>query len=194
MYEIPQSIILDGVEYPIRNRGDYRMVLDCLAALDDTELTRQERLYSALIIFYEPLNSVESVNSLPNINTAVLEMFKFINCGQNESPGASVNYKLIDWEQDSQLICSAVNKVYGKEIRLEPYIHWWTFMGYYLAVGDSALSTVVGIRNKVIKGKKLEKHEQEFRKNNPNYFNRNFDSATKKDLDNYVKQLWNSGK
>lgn len=194
MYEIPQSITINGEEFPIRNRGDYRMVLDCLVALDDAELTKQERLYSALIIFYESLNSIEDVNSLLDLPTAVREMFKFINCGQTESSGASVDYKLIDWDRDSQLICSAVNKVYGKEIRLEPYIHWWTFMGYYLAVGDSALSTVVGIRNKIIKGKPLEKYEKEFRKNNPNYFNRSFDSAKKKDLDNYVKELWNSGK
>ena len=194
MYEIPQSIIIDNIEHPIRNKGDYRMVLDCMNAMDDVDLTKQERIYSALIIFYDELNSVEDVLSLQNQNAYVLEMFKFINCGQMESPGASVNYKLIDWEQDSQLISSAINKVANKEIRLEPYIHWWTFMGYYLAVGESALATVVGIRNKIVKGKKLEKHESEFKKNNPNYFNRNFDSTQKRELDKYVKELWNSGK
>ena len=58
MYEIPTTIVIDGKEFPIRCRGDYRMVLDCFVCLNDTELTEQERLYSALIIFYEDFNDL----------------------------------------------------------------------------------------------------------------------------------------
>ena len=194
MYDIPVKVQVGDKWYNIRNKGDFRMVLDCFAALDDVQLTEQERILASVIIFYEDMHSVEDTNKFSDYNTAVTEMFKFFNCGQEESPGASTNYKLIDWQTDSQLVSSAINNVAGKEIRAEKYVHWWTFMGYYLAVGESALSTVVGIRSKIVKGKKLEKYEQEFRKNNPQYFRWNSKTVEQRAQDELARSLWNSGK
>lgn len=194
MYDIPQSIKINNKEFAIRNKGDYRMVLDCFKALEDDTLSEQERLMASVIIFYADINCVEDIKKLPSYDTAITEMFNFFNCGQTESPGMKVNYKLIDWEQDSQLVCSAINKVANKEIRAEPYIHWWTFMGYYLAIGESSLATVLGIRSKIKKGKKLEKYEQEFRKNNPQYFNWDSRTIEEKEADAYIRELWNKEK
>jgi hypothetical protein len=39
-----------------------------------------------------------------------------------------------------------------------------------MAIGDGALATVVGIRDKIARGKKLEKYEQDFKRDNPQYF------------------------
>jgi len=194
MYDIPVSVQVGDTQYNIRNKGDFRMVLDCFAALDDEQLTAQERILACVIIFYEDMHSIEDTNKFSDYQTAVAEMFKFFNCGQEESPGASTNYKLIDWQTDSQLISSAINNVAGKEIRAEKYVHWWTFMGYYLAVGESALSTVVNIRNKIVKGKKLEKYEQEFRKNNPQLFRWKSKTVEQREQDDLARSLWNSGK
>jgi len=41
-------------------------------------------------------------------------------------------------------------------------MHWWTFLGYFNEIGECLLSTVINIRQKKNKGKKLEKYEQEF--------------------------------
>ena len=194
MYNIPQSIKINNKEFAIRNKGDYRMVLDCFNALEDETLTENERIMASVIIFYADINCVEDIRKLPNYDVAVIEMFKFFNCGQTESPGMQVNYKLIDWERDSQLVCSAINKVANKEIRAEPYMHWWTFMGYYLSIGESSLSTVLGIRNKIKKGKKLEKYEQEFRVNNPQYFNWDSRTVKEKEADAYLEKIWNKEK
>ena len=194
MYDIPVSIQIGDTQYNIRNKGDFRMVLDCFAVLDDEQLTLQERILACVIIFYEDMHSIEDTNKFSDYQTAVTEMFKFFNCGQEESPGASTNYKLIDWQTDSQLISSAINNVAGKEIRAEKYIHWWTFMGYYLAIGESALATVVNIRSKIVKGKKLEKYEQEFRKNNPQLFRWKSKTVEQREQDELARSLWNSGK
>lgn len=194
MYEIPRSIDINGVNHPIRNDGDYRMVLDCFDVLNDSSLSNDERSLGCLMIFYGDIQSAEDIVNLGDLEIAANEMQKFFNCGQNESPGMSVNYKLIDWKQDSQLICSAINKVCGKEIRFEPYIHWWTFMGYYLAIGESPLSHIVGIRSKIMKGKKLDKSEREFKRDNPHYFTWDSSLVSKKEDDELAKQLWNSGK
>ena len=119
-------------------------------------------------------------------------MFWFFDCGQNYEQTKS-SPSLIDWEKDSNLICSAVNNVAGKEIRDEGYIHWWTFMSYYMAIGDCALSNIVGIRYKLAKGEKLEKYEKKFIQDNPQYFNRDYRTADQKAADEYVKALWNGG-
>ena len=195
MFEIPVSVTIEDMEYPIRNKGDYRMVLDCFDALNDSQLSQENRIVTALIIFYDNVNDERDILSFfgTNLEKPVLEMFRFFNCGQDNPPGSQTPYKLVDWKQDSQLIAAAVNNVANKEIRVEPYIHWWTFMGYYLSIGESAFSTVVEIRSKIKKGKKLEKYEQEYKRSNPQYFV--WDSSTVGDNEamDLVSQIWNKG-
>jgi len=192
MYEIPTTITVGSTEYRIRNKGDYRMVLDCFSALQDASLNSNERLFCSLIIFYEDINCIADINKFEDLEEAATKMFDFFNCGRSQSIGKKMNHKLIDWEQDSQIICSAINKVANKEVRAEPYIHWWTFMGYYSAVGESLLSTIVSIRDKIVRGKKLEKHERIFRQENPEYFIWNTNNIDE-EAEELFNELWNKG-
>lgn len=169
------------------------MVLDCFAALEDIELSKEERILTALLIFYD-VNDTEELYQIKDIETAVTEMMHFFNGGSASTIGAVSHHKLIDWEQDSQLVCSAINKVAGKEIRAEAYVHWWTFLAYYMAVGEGPLATVVSIRDKIVRGKKLEKYENEFRRENPHYFNWNSKSVEDREEEAYIMSLWNSDK
>lgn len=193
MYELPITVLVNDIEYTIRNKGDFRMVLDCFSALGDMELEEQFRVYTALIIFYEAIKSIEDVYAVfgNNVNEAITKMYDFFNCGQSDI-GLKTPYKLIDWKQDEQMICAAVNNVANKEIRFEPYIHWWTFMGYYCSVGESTLSTVVNIRSKILKGKRLEKYEKEFKRDNPQYFNWRSKTAQQEEDDRLIREIWNS--
>lgn len=190
MYNLPTSIQIGDKEFKIRENGDFRLVLDCFNALDDEELSKEERIISCLIIFYEDLECYEDLDKLPDLEKAVNEMNKFFNCGQDESAGRAVSYKLINWEKDAQIISAAINKVAGFETRSASYIHWWTYMGYYMGVGESALSTIVSIRNKMKTGKKLEKYEQEFRNENPQYFNWDSRTTQQKEDDLLIESLW----
>ena len=196
MYELPISIFVEDEEYKIRNSGDYRMVLDCLEALEDTSLKPLERIYSGLIIFYEDFNDVDDITSTNKIiiDSLLDEMFQFFNL--NEAPDESSKNKprLIDWQKDSNLIISAVNNVAGKEIRAEEYVHWWTFIGYYMAIGECSLTTVLGIRDKIAKNKKLEPYEKQFRANNPKYFDIDLRTKQQKASDEWARSVWNSGK
>lgn len=191
MYSLPTSITIEGQSFAIRDNGDFRMVLDCFHVMNDLELNEQEQVLVMLMIFYDGIDTLEDLETIPNLQKAQEEMFKFFNCGKIDDYQIH-KPKLIDWEDDSELICSAINNVAKKEIRAESYLHWWTFIGYYMSVGESALSTVVGIRSKIVRGGKLEKHEREFKRDNPQYFVWN--SKTKQDLedDKLVKELWNS--
>ena len=97
---------------------------------------------------------------------------------------------MIDWSHDSNLIASAINNVANQEIRSLPYLHWWTFLGYYTAIGECLLSTVVSIRYKKARGEKLEKYEKKFMQDNPQYFNIDLRTAEQKAADEYIMQLW----
>lgn len=152
MYQLPTSIELETGTFNIRCKGNYLMILDCFDALNDMSLDKEERIIASLMIFYEGIDAVTDITLLGDIEKAYKAMVKFFNCNQ-ETIGMKANHKLIDWKRDEQLIVSAINNVSGKEIRNEEYIHWWTFMGYYLAIGECPLSTIVSIRNKIVKGK-----------------------------------------
>lgn len=191
MYEIPTTIVINGQEFPIRCKGDYRMVLDCFVCLNDFELEERERIFACLMIFYEDFNSIEDIFSTDGdlITALVKEMYNFFECGEN--PMHNMPYKTIDWTKDSQIICSAVNKVAHTEVRSIEYLHWWTFIGYLTEVGEGVLSTVIGIRNKIKKGKKLEKHEKEFKNNNPHYFIWDSRTAEQKRDEEEIRSIWN---
>lgn len=195
MYGLPITVDIQDKVYAIRNNGDYRMVLDCFDALNDVELSETERIITSIFIFYSDFEGIEDVLLLDEdtVIELVNKMFDFMNCGTANSPAKPMNFKTIDWEVDEQLICSAINNVANTEIRSVEYCHWWTFMGYFCAVGESALSTVVGIRSKIAKGKKLEKYEMEFRRDNPQYFVWDSRTLKQKEEDDLLKQLWNQG-
>lgn len=194
MYDLPVSITIEDEQFQITNNGDYRVILDCFDALSDSELSEDEKVLACLLIFYNEFDEIEDIpNDGDLIKRLVEEMYRFFNCGQAESAGANSNSALIDWSGDSTIITAAINNVAHTEIRSLPYLHWWTFMGYYMSVGESVLSTVVGIRNKIVKGKELEKWEREFKVENPQYFNWRRKTKEQLDLDEYVKNLWENG-
>lgn len=192
MYEIPTTITVQDTTYHIRNDGDYRVILECFVALNDVELSEVERIFACMVIFCDEID-IDDIFTFDEeyLNEFVTKMFAFFNCGEPDGVGANVKRKVIDWEQDQQIICAGINKVAGTEVRALTYLHWWTFMGYFCSIGESTLSTVVSIRDKILKGKKLEKYEKEFRQDNPQYFNWDHRTLQEKEDDELLKQLWN---
>lgn len=188
MYDLPTSVEISGVEYELRNQGDFRTILSAFAVLNDEELTKDERVLCALLIFYD-VDNMDDILAIPDMEDAVKKMFDFMNLGQPEKHGP--NYKVIDWEDDAPIIISAINNVAGKEVRAESFVHWWTFMGYFMAIGESTFATVVSIRSKILKDKKLEKWERQFRNENPQYFEWNHKTADDLEAEAWLKEVWN---
>lgn len=193
MYGLQKTVTVNDRIYHITNNGDFRMVLDCFDALNDEEISEDARVLASFLIFYNEFNSIDDVYELEEseVEQLLIEMFKFFDCGQEESPGAKTSRPLIDWHKDEQLICAAVNNVANTEIRAIDFLHWWTFMGYYLSIGESVLATIVSIRDKIVKGKKLEKWEQEFKRDNPEYFIWKSTTIEDREMENLVKNIWN---
>lgn len=163
MYDLPIAVEIDGEEYKIRQKCDYRVVLDCIAALNDKELTKQEQIECALFIFYE------SLNNCSNIEAAVMEMFKIINNGEDaeNEDSAPKKQKVMDWSRDFKLIAPPISRVLGYDVRTsDKYTHWWTFLGGYMEIGECTFSTVVSIRNKKNKRTPLDKWEEDYYREN----------------------------
>lgn len=164
-WEFPTSIEVDGVQYEIRT--DYRVVLDLMTALNDPELLEEDeetRAYIQGIITMQIM--FPDCDNIPeeHIKDALRKVVEFIDMGMESDSKNSP--KTMDWEQDAPILIPAINRVLNREIRAEKYMHWWTFMGAYMEIGESLFSNIVHIRQKKAKGKKLEKWEQDFYKEN----------------------------
>ena len=51
-WDLPISVEIDGTEYAIRNKCDYRVVLDVIKALNDEDLDMQYRIICVLFFLY----------------------------------------------------------------------------------------------------------------------------------------------
>ena len=74
--------------------------------------------------------------------------------------------RLLDWQQDAPMIMAEVNRVCHQEVRSLPFVHWWTFLSWFHSMPPGQLSTVVSIRDKLSRGKKLEDWEKDFYRQN----------------------------
>lgn len=158
MWGLPKSAEIGGQEYTINT--DFRDILEIIGILQDRDKSERIRLLVALSLFYDGFEEMPS----DRYEEAVKWMFDFISLGEEDN--GQPQEKMIDWEQDRMLIASEVNKVAGCEVRALEHLHWWTFIGYFNAIGEGQLSYIVSIREKLRKGKKLDKTEREWYQKN----------------------------
>ena len=161
MWNLPIAVDIDGKEYAIRNKCDYRVVLDVISALNDEELEMEYRIECALFIFYEDLTG------LKDVQTAITEMMKIINLGEETTEEEQQKPQLMDWEHDFPQLAPPISRVLGYSVRdANRYTHWWDFIGAYMEIGECTFANIISIRNKRMKGKKLEDWEREFYREN----------------------------
>jgi hypothetical protein len=161
MWDLPLSVEIDGEQHAIRNKCDYRVILDVISALNDEELEMENRVQCALIIFYE------DVSKIKNVKEAIEGMFRVINLGEENDGKQEEKPRVMDWEQDFNYISPPVSRVLGYSVRdANRHTHWFDFVGAYMEIGECTFANVVSIRNKKMRGKKLEKWEEEFYREN----------------------------
>lgn len=154
LWQLPDKLTVGDREIPIN--ADFRNILQVMGCLEDGRFPEFYRWHRALALFYrEPVPRKLEYG-------AMQAMADFIRCGAADTPGP----KLLDWQQDAALIIADVNKASGQELRSCPFVHWWTFLGWFHAIGQGQLSTVVAIRQKLLGRQKLESWEQDFYRQN----------------------------
>ncbi len=158
-YHLPTSLEVAGRELAIRS--DFRPVLDTVIALDAPELNEWEKVMVTLHnIYVDP-------GEITDVGEAFKKAMWFIAGGKTDTPAEGAKPKIFDWEQDWELIVAALYPIVHGDVRAKDYFHWWSFTTAFMEIGESTFSTVLSIRRKKQKGKKLEKYEQEFMKSNP---------------------------
>ena len=156
---LPVTLEVNSTEYDIRT--DFRDVLCIFSMFGDSELYEQTKAFTCLRMLYKDFDSIPEDDYQEAYNQAVW----FLDCGQ-EQKGS--DHKLFDWENDANIIFPAINKTAGFPVRSCEYLHWWDFIGYFNEIEDGLFSYVLGIKQKILKNKKLDKAEQEFAREHPN--------------------------
>lgn len=140
-------------------KTDYRNILTILQAYNDKSLTDRDKVYVVMRRMYR--DNLRLIRR-EDYKDALKAANEFIECRQRED-SKKPSPRVVNWVKDEQLIFPAINKAAGCEVRALPYLHWWTFLGYFQSIdGDSTWGFILTLRQKRAKGKKLEKYEREF--------------------------------
>ena len=161
---LPRMLTVGGVDYPIRS--DFRVVLNIFEALNDDTLSDDDKALVLLKSLYFTFSAIPK-----EYWQEAAEQATWFLDGGDIPKVTSDGLKTFDWKQDEGLVFPAVNKVAGYETRSCKYLHWWTFVGLFNEVGDGLFSSVMSIRTKLKKGKKLDDSEKEFYKTHKNMIN-----------------------
>ena len=155
LYSLPREKVLGDQVFSLNT--DFRRALQILSVLDDPDLPEYVRWLTALCLFYRQEVPAQR-------RKEAMEYLASFLCAGSE--GGQPAPKLIDWQQDADAIISGVNKVAGQEVRALPYVHWWTFLSWFHGIEGGQLATLVSIRDKLARGKKLEQWEKDFYRQN----------------------------
>lgn len=152
LWGLPRSAVIGDKTYKIH--CDFRDILEIFSYLNCPDLPEYMKWRLALALFFE--------GELPpeQYPAAIAFFTDFVRCG--ESGGEKPAPAILDWDKDAPLIIADVNKVAGQEIRALPFLHWWTFMAYFNAIGEGQLSFLLSLRQKLRQGKPLEDWEKEY--------------------------------
>ena len=98
-YTLPKSVDIDGQSYEIRY--DFRVILEIFEAINDANLSDQDRAFAALQMFYVDFDEISDYDA------ALEQLFTFIRGGR-ETKSTQKEPKLVDWEQDFPIIAAPV--------------------------------------------------------------------------------------
>ena len=155
-YLLPKSATIGGKCYALH--CDFRDILEIFSYFGDPELPDFVKWRIALGLFYGAEIPVEHQQE------AMAYFTEFVTGGNKgtEKPAP----QLICWQQDGPIIIGEINRVAGCEIREKEFLHWWTFLSWFHAVGEGPLAFLVSLRDKLRRGQKLEPWEESFYREN----------------------------
>lgn len=159
--DLPYTLTVNGEEREIY--CDFRDIILICNCFNDPELSKSEKNRIMLNNLY-----VDDWLEFGNIEEAIKKAVWFIDWGKEYKEEQQNAPRIMDWEQDFNMIISAVDKsVKTAESCLElPFMHWWTFLTKFSERGECQFSSITGIRDKLNKNKKLDGWEKEVLRDN----------------------------
>ena len=117
VWRLPKSLMIGDQEFEIRT--DYRDILKILMFFSDPNYDDVERWMICLRILFPDWRNLPT-DRMEEIYPVVRE---FLDMGQTEEDDGKKRPNLMDWQQDSKMIISSVNKVVGHDVRGDDYMH-----------------------------------------------------------------------
>ena len=158
IFSLPTSVAAGDKSYSVRS--DFRVILEIFVMLDDPDLTEADKTEALMRMFYVE-RPTDAEAALQTFNDFVDPRRAASPLGRHGSQGKKSSARLIDWQQDFDLMVAPINHILGFECRAAEYLHWRTFLSAYLEIPpESVFARVLRIREKLRTGKKLEKYER----------------------------------
>lgn len=156
----PEFVKIDDIEYKINT--NFRDCLKIILAFEDVNLTQDEQVRVLLYNLYSNEDG-ELSETLVNYQKAVELGIKFLDCGENNTDKKDNDKpRVYSFSQDSKYINSAIlNKTNGVNLEMIDYLHWWTFVNYFMDMGESQFSNIVHLREQHRKGKLTKEEKQQ---------------------------------
>lgn len=181
---LPASLEVCGTKYKIN--ADFLNVFRIFEAFDDERLSGYSKMKICIMRLY--------TDEIPRemYNEAYSKACWFLDGGGAYRSAKKESVRLVDFEQDETMLFAAVNAAAHTEVRACEFLHWWTFLSYYISLPpDSLYAQVINIRSKNSKKKPLEKWEKEFYKANKDIIDlrKKYSAEQRTEMDNLNKLL-----
>ena len=137
---LPLSVELGGRDFPIA--ADFRTGILFEQMMQDAELSKQEKLNTALALYYNHAKIPEHL--LPD---ACLEITNFYCCGDVETVsnqgaqrrkamGGRRTKRIYDFDYDAPYIYAAFLDQYRIDLQDVEFLHWWKFHALFLGLKE----------------------------------------------------------
>ena len=155
--QLPQKIMIDGIEYPIR--WDFRVGILYELLMLDEEVEGAEKPLLALQLFYP---------KIPEDWKKALDGIQWFYRGGEEDivhkkkKGVQKQKRIYSFQQDASYIFAGFLEQYGLDLTEIWQLHWWKFRALFHGLrGDSTFCKIMGYRSIEI-SEDMSKSEKEF--------------------------------
>ncbi|MCD8208332.1 MAG: bacteriophage Gp15 family protein [Bacteroidales bacterium] len=159
---LPESVEIDGKEYPIRSDFRTSMLFELL--ITDDGISDIEKTLQAIRLYYD--------NPPDNLQGAVEQLIWFYSCGQvdvrkdgdGDEPdgGGNSAERIYSFEYDAPYIYAAFMEQYGIDL-CDTDLHWWKFRALFSSLNrDTKFGKIMEYRGVDTKGSKMSKEQKDF--------------------------------
>ena len=167
------NILIDELPKKVGNvdiNSDFRISILFELLMQDNELSEEEKVEQALILYYPNLKEIT------NYKEAIENIIWFYKCGKEEvkenvdeeSNMKNRQKQIYSYEFDAEYIYSAFMEQYNIDLNNISYLHWWKFKALFNSLNENVLfSKIMGYRAmniSKIKDKEMRKHYKKMQK------------------------------
>lgn len=155
--KLPTKIRINDKIYDINY--DFRTVINILIALEDDELTDNEKAYIMVKKLYKEDIPEEE------FYLACEKAVQFIDCNGSFNSKSSSSQRIYSYKQDGGYIFSGINSTHHIDLEKETNLHWWKFMNLFMDMSpDCMFGEITYYRTRKNEGKLTKEEKEQYKK------------------------------